>query len=372
MEIIHIVLGKANPQRMNGVNKVVYNLATEQTRAGISVSVWGITSGIEHNYPERNFKTVLFQKKRFPFAVPDNFLEAIRNSSESAVFHIHGGFIPVFYSIAKLLRKENRKFVFTPHGSYNKIAWKKSPVAKAVYFNVFEKQMLSRASLIHVLGKSETDGLNSLCKGFKIQRIPYGFEPELSNHVNYSNPSEFIVGFCGRLDVYTKGLDALLEGFALFSAKNQQAVLWLIGDGSEKSKLITKAAKLNITDKVCFWGSRFGTEKDSLIAQMQVFAHPSRNEGLPTAVLEAASLGVPCLISEATNLGDEIRASGAGLVIPETNKDMIASGLEQLYQSHLQKSPELIQVISKNMVSQYFSWKNILNEFNRVYNSALS
>jgi glycosyltransferase involved in cell wall biosynthesis len=149
-------------------------------------------------------------------------------------------------------------------------------------------------------------------------------------------------------------------------------VLWLIGDGSEKSKLITKAAKLNITDKVCFWGSRFGTEKDSLIAQMQVFTHPSRNEGLPTAVLEAASLGVPCLISEATNLGDEIRASGAGLVIPETNKDMIASGLEQLYQSHLQTSPELIQVISKNMVSQYFSWKNILNEFNRVYNSALS
>ena len=27
MKIIHIVLGKANPNRMNGVNKVVHNLA---------------------------------------------------------------------------------------------------------------------------------------------------------------------------------------------------------------------------------------------------------------------------------------------------------------------------------------------------------
>ena len=34
MEIIHIVLGKANPERMNGVNKVVFQLATKQAESG--------------------------------------------------------------------------------------------------------------------------------------------------------------------------------------------------------------------------------------------------------------------------------------------------------------------------------------------------
>ena len=61
MEIIHIVLGKANPDRLNGVNKVVYNMASEQVKAGKKVSVWGITKDIQHNYPERIFNTTLFK-----------------------------------------------------------------------------------------------------------------------------------------------------------------------------------------------------------------------------------------------------------------------------------------------------------------------
>ena len=46
MEIIHLVMGKANPQRMNGVNKVVYQLATKQAEAGIKVQVWGFTKDL--------------------------------------------------------------------------------------------------------------------------------------------------------------------------------------------------------------------------------------------------------------------------------------------------------------------------------------
>jgi len=63
MEIIHIVLGKANPDRMNGVNKVVYQLATKQVEFGENVSVWGIAKDKDTNYGERNFETRLFIKK---------------------------------------------------------------------------------------------------------------------------------------------------------------------------------------------------------------------------------------------------------------------------------------------------------------------
>ena len=47
MKIIHIILGKANPKRMNGVNKVVYSLASIQLEQGFDVEVWGITPEIE-------------------------------------------------------------------------------------------------------------------------------------------------------------------------------------------------------------------------------------------------------------------------------------------------------------------------------------
>ena len=64
MDIIHIVLGKANPDRMNGVNKVVHQLATKQAASNRSVQVWGITEDLSHNYAERNFKTQLFKKSK--------------------------------------------------------------------------------------------------------------------------------------------------------------------------------------------------------------------------------------------------------------------------------------------------------------------
>ena len=64
MEIIHSILGKANPNRMNGVNKVVHELATIQVEKGISAEVWGITEQSCTRLPSRIFKTRLFKASK--------------------------------------------------------------------------------------------------------------------------------------------------------------------------------------------------------------------------------------------------------------------------------------------------------------------
>jgi len=46
INIIHLVLGKANPQRMNGVNRVVHQLANTQAALGQSVTIWGIANDL--------------------------------------------------------------------------------------------------------------------------------------------------------------------------------------------------------------------------------------------------------------------------------------------------------------------------------------
>lgn len=61
MKIIHLVLGKANPNRMNGVNKLVHEMADMQATLGYNVSLWGITPELKHDYPDRHFNTILFQ-----------------------------------------------------------------------------------------------------------------------------------------------------------------------------------------------------------------------------------------------------------------------------------------------------------------------
>ena len=125
MEIVHIVLGKANPNRMNGVNKVVYQLATEQEKANRNVQVWGVTKNTERNFPPRVFKTRLFKSSQNPFEIPVKLRKAILNN-KSTVFHLHGGWIPLFYALGMLFKRHGIQFIVTPHGAYNTIAMKKN------------------------------------------------------------------------------------------------------------------------------------------------------------------------------------------------------------------------------------------------------
>jgi hypothetical protein len=174
MEIIHIILGKANPDRLNGVNKVVYQLATAQAEAGLRVQVWGFTAQPVHDYPPRNFKTLLFKTSRNPFGLAEDFIiEAAKN--KKAVFQIHGGWIPIFYSVSQYFSKQNIKFVFTPHGAYNAVAMQKSFWFKKFYYTFFEKKLIQCAHKIHCLGNSEVISLKQLNSKATSVLIPYGF-----------------------------------------------------------------------------------------------------------------------------------------------------------------------------------------------------
>jgi len=52
-------------------------------------------------------------------------VEAVKSHS-SAVFHLHGGWIPVFSRLCGVFVKLGIKYVITPHGAYNEVAMKKS------------------------------------------------------------------------------------------------------------------------------------------------------------------------------------------------------------------------------------------------------
>jgi len=351
MEIIHIVLGKANPDRLNGVNKVVYNMATEQQKSGKNVSVWGITKNIEHNYPTRNFKTELFNSHRFPWFIDRKLKHAILQN-KSAVFHLHGGWIPVFSSLAKFFKKHHIRYVLSPHGAYNTLAMKKSAFQKKLYFLLFEKYLIANVHKVHAIGKSEIAGLKTIYKNASTFLLPYGFEYSTLGDANPKNES-FTIGFVGRLDTYTKGLDILIKAFYKFQKSHSDSILWIIGEG-----------KLN---NIVLFGKKFGTEKDQLIQQMHVFAHPSRNEGLPTAVLEAVSLGVPPIVTEATNIADYILRYNSGIAIADDNIDELTKAMERLYQEFLQGRFDQYVQNGKTMLRGVFYWPVLVEKLNELY-----
>lgn len=365
MEIIHIVLGKANPERMNGVNKVVYQLATKQVNFSVKASVWGITQDTVNNFGERNFETQLFLKQRNPFAISKELKDALIQKKNKAVFHLHGGWIPVFYTLAKLMYKNHIKFVFTPHGAYNTIAMKRSFLTKKIYFALFEKSVLLTASKIHCIGKSEVNGLRRIFDNTKSILLPYGYENIKVRTIENPVNENIVFGFVGRLDIYTKGLDTLIKAFAKFIKNEPQAQLWIVGDSKERN-FLEKIIQVKSLEKKCILlGSKFGLEKEELLQKMDIFVHPSRNEGLPLSVIEAASYGKPCIVTDATNIGSQIVKYSAGITIYTQSSSQLCEAMKKM--SSVWENPESYKEMQQNaikMVEENYNWEKIITQFN--------
>lgn len=365
MEIIHIILGKANPERMNGVNKVVHQLATKQTEFGEKVSVWGITKDLENNYGDRNYETQLFLKKLNPFSISRTLKDSILSKKNKAIFHFHGGWIPVFYTLSKLLHQNKIPFVYTPHGAYNTIAMERSSWRKKVYFLLFEKTLLKNSTKIHCIGKSEVSGLKRIFKNNKSILLPYGYENNTLVLIEKSNNPEIVFGFIGRLDIYTKGLDTLLEAFQKFQKKVPNSKLWIIGDSPEKVILEKQLKGKTFAKNVILFGSKFGEEKNELLKKIDVFVHPSRNEGLPLSVLEAASFGKPCIVTDATNIGQLIAKNQAGRTIYAQSSNLLENAMSDLFSSWKNPCDFIeMQYNAIKMVRENYNWKQLISRFN--------
>ena len=125
----------------------------------------------------------------------------------------------------------------------------------------------------------------------------FRFNPEVREQVRRELHFEgkLVIGNVGRL-CYQKNQDFLLDIFSKVYEKNPESMLLLIGEGEDKQILKEKAERLGIRDAVIFYGTCRQVEK--LYWVMDVFAFPSRFEGLGIAAIEAQAAGLPVLASE--------------------------------------------------------------------------
>jgi len=368
-KIIHIVLGKANPNRLNGVNKVAYNLANNQSILSANVEIWGLTddTNAQADY-DRNFKLRLFKKFKNPFKLDTQLKEKIKKEPSNSIFHIHGAFVPVFFSLSRYLKKEDKSYVYTPHGSYNFIALNRSPIQKRVYKYLFEDYILKNASTIHLIGQSELEATKKFTKIRKLILIPNGQD----FIEKYNTESKLIFGFMGRIDIYTKGLDLLIKAFYIYINKHEgKAKLKIIGDGGEITDLRKLVAQLNLEDKIEFTGAKFGDEKIEILSGLCAFYHTSRNEGLPGAVLEASVLGVPCVVSEETNMASYISSRNAGIALKNNTIENIVESMIEMERIYENGEIKKLSANAKLMVKEDFSWTNISRQFFKVYSECI-
>lgn len=371
-KIIHLVLGKANPDRMNGVNRVAHNHAMSLFEMGFDVEIWGITKNLKGEVYPRPFPTRLFKSQPFYRELDPELLYAISQLPDNTVFHIHGAFIADFYKLTSLLIEMKIDYVYTPHGAFNEVALEKSKWIKKIYLHRYERSILKNAKKVQFLGKSEFEHIGRILNLQNRIIIPNGQNPEelqFEFHRMQRRHSP-VFGFCGRMDIYYKGLDLLIDGFAEYINAGGAGELWLIGDGPDRAELEGKVAALNLNSRITFMGPRYGREKLNRIANMDLFCHPSRSEGSPTAVLEAAALGKPVLVSTGTNVGELVESKGCGLHITKNTASGIAKGMMEFESLYEKGMHHRMGENAARMVAEEFSWKKIAGQLAEIYDTA--
>lgn len=121
-------------------------------------------------------------------------------------------------------------------------------------------------------------------------------------------PAALVVGAAARFDE-VKRLDLLLRAAA---APGSAFAVALIGHGPEEPRLRRLAGDLGLGARVTFAGEV--PEAARLFAAFDVFAAPSRKEGLPLAVVEAMALGLPVVASDIPAHREVLGEGSEGLV----------------------------------------------------------
>ena len=106
--------------------------------------------------------------------------------------------------------------------------------------------------------------------------------------------NELVIGHVGRFSE-AKNHEFLIEAFARLHAKRPDSKLLLIGEGALQRAAAEKAVALGVAEDVIMTGNR--NDVPELLSAMDVFAFPSKWEGLPVTLIEAQAAGLPCLIS---------------------------------------------------------------------------
>lgn len=208
---------------------------------------------------------------------------------------------------------------------------------------------------------ANSDGLRDLAVAFDshidIPIIPNGVDGTryTSESRNWSPARLFSVG---RI-VYQKGLDLGLRALAQLKVLEWE---WRIaGDGPQMDSLKVLAQELRISERVTFLGWQSREELTQWYHHSNLFLFPSRHEGMPNAVLEAMSSGLPVVATKIAGNEELVLDGVTGLLVNAEDVDSLRDGLRRLIVE--EKMRMQMGLASRRRVVEEYSWENVARQY---------
>ncbi|AEH00890.1 glycosyltransferase family 4 protein [Lacinutrix sp. 5H-3-7-4] len=259
---------------------------------------------------------------------------------------------------------------------------------KRIVLNIVEKITYSCASKVYPNSNALKNIIiaNNLAKQNKLKVIGHGS----SNGINldYFNPENFTVQqidtlkkqigikagqfvyiFVGRI-VKDKGINELIESFIKVNLENPNTKLLLVGPFESDLDPIKpeNVIKIKENKNIIEVGYVNDVRPYFLISDLLVF--PSYREGFPNVVMQAAAMGLPCIVSNINGCNEIIQQNSNGLIVPVKDVENLTLKMKELLLNealYLKLKTNTRESI-KDRYEQKFIWHEILNEYKQLDN----
>jgi glycosyltransferase involved in cell wall biosynthesis len=178
------------------------------------------------------------------------------------------------------------------------------------------------------------------------------------------NNSEIILGTVGRL-YYQKDPITLIKSFKIVNDRFPNTKLIIVGDGPLEGACIKLINELGLDKKIELAG--YQKNSKSYYKKFDIFILSSHYEGLPYALLEAMSMGIPCVGTDVVGIKDLILQGKTGYLAKEGDFQGLAEAVIKLLDN-----PELLSVFSENaktITRANFNFNDGIKEYEEFYTS---
>jgi glycosyltransferase involved in cell wall biosynthesis len=148
-----------------------------------------------------------------------------------------------------------------------------------------------------------------------------------------------VVGVIGSYFNNYKGIDVLVDAVCLLRTAGHDVILRILGRG-DADNVKLKSKYHSIAEYVFFDPPQSKVGVCSWLDDIDIYCQPSRTEGLPRALIEAMSRGLPCI---ATNVGGIPELLNSRYLVPIDSSDAIADKIQLLIRDFDSRSEAILE-----------------------------